>query len=243
MSSLSNHIVSSGYVACTKDFFGPQEWQKYFGVKVESAEIPVQKIAAFFSANDAINPELKNYETHLPPVFRPQSVTHIGKDTLTAYNLHTLGQLIQNPIEGKPAQYQHRTEALIQNEHNMAGEPCWLIMRKEIFAREQSYQEQNRFIADLNTRTNIGYETQPSALDLATVITAHHVATGERYLNLSKESSVSSSRDVIRNDPVEVGYFSAPEEALGTPAKHDCLTIGSNTADPKDIGIAGLKKF
>src|SRR5207245_2736120 len=91
-----------------------------------------------------------------------------------------------------------------QNKMNEAGPACWLVLRKDVFGKRRSYDDQTKFIKALNKTTGVGYEEELSAIDLATAVFARQVCTGERYLGDDIERKgcnvASRSKETVKDD-------------------------------------------
>lgn len=227
------------------DHFGKEEWMRYYGVDVgPEPELP-DEFYEWWLSPDAIEPGKLNCETHLAPVLRPRWITETdaeGKKTLSCYSLRTLGRLVQHPQEGPPSQYMFDSQALEQHGNIKAGPARWLVMRKDVFARDQSCDQQKECIQKLNT-AGADYDEMPSALDLATIVFATHVRTGgDRHLGDStgKEGRWTFSRCKERiqfnenSYPLVVGGF-APGGLLVLRCYGDYVS--------EYYGVAALRKF
>jgi len=116
-------------------------------------------------------------------VFRPQFVTYLDTNTKVPYTLNRLGTLIENPKKGHQAYYRHLPDVLSQHGDNPAEPGCWLVMRKQLLCRNLTYPQQVQYIKTVNERTQSSYEEELDAIDIATMVLARHVLTGERYLS------------------------------------------------------------
>lgn len=221
------------------DHFGAEEWMRYYGVDVgREADLP-EKFYTWWLSSDVIDPDKLNCETHLPPVLRPQ---YVRKAALNIpLTLDTLGYLAQYPKEGPPSQYTFNSEALQQHGNTKAGPARWLVMRKDIFARNQSYDQQKECIQKLNT-TGADYDEVPSALDLATIVFATHVRTGgDRYLGntTGKEGCWTFSRC---KEHAQYGKDSYPL-VIGDFAPGGLIVSHNDYAGNENCGVAALRKF
>lgn len=205
----------------------------------------------FWFGPDPKKPGKQVYDTHIPPVLRPQAITHIPTETSYHYSLNILGKLIQAPKEGHPSRYyNYDTAALRQNGKTKAGPACWLTMRKDdVFARNKPYIQGQQAIRAINTRTGVRYEKEPSALDLATGVSAHQVVTGERCLGditgTERRWTYSLSGDTVSIEDricrVVVGGNAPLAVGGGAPARLDVSNRRYDYAHV-GIGIAGLRK-
>lgn len=124
------------------EVFGSEEWEKYFGVDV--GRVPNLPISffKFWYGPDPIHKGKAVCETHLPPVFRPENVTHKGK--IQPYNLELLGEIVQKPKEGNPLQFRGIEIDFFQPVRVQPAEPaCWIVMRNDdVVGRDHSYDDQ-----------------------------------------------------------------------------------------------------
>ena len=237
-------IIVAGYITSDKNYdcFGAQKWMRYFDANVVDPEPALDPYLfyRFWYGPDPIDPTKQVYETHFPPVLRPRVITQ--GDTSYHYSLNTLGQLIQHPREGHPSRYfSDTTNALRQHGQTHAGPACWIVMRKEVVARNQLYLEQIQTIKDLNITNGIGYEEESFAIDLATVVSAHYVVTGERYLGdpigVEKRWTYGLVKETYEDSRVVIGGFSSP---LNAPGGLD--VFGYNFSNIS-FGVVLLRKF
>jgi hypothetical protein len=228
----------AGYAVDKIDRFGAEEWMRYYRVDVgPEPELP-DEFYEWWLSPDVIEPDKLNCDTHLPPVLRPQ---YVRKAALNIpLTLDTLGYLAQHPKEGLPSQYAFDSGALQQHGNTKAGPARWLVMRKDVFARNQSYDGQKECIQKLNA-TGANYDEMPSGLDLATILFVTHVHTGgDRHFGdiTGKEGCWTYSRCRERvqfresSYPLVVGGF-APGG----------LCVASDLYDQGRYGVAALRKF
>ena len=231
----------ASYVTSNVDCFGAQEWQRYFGTNIvePEPELNPDEFYNFWHGPDPIDPTKQVCETHLPPVLRPRLVT--DNDTAYQYSLYALSELIEKPQEGHPSSYDFDTRVFSQNGRTHAGPSCWVVMRKDVLSRNQPYPQQIEIIRNLNIRTGAGYEEESSAIDLATVVSAHHVMTGERYLGddtgMENRWTYARGKETITvNEDVhqiQVGGFSS---------RNGCIC--ESFLKPSDmVGVVLLRKF
>lgn len=245
--------IVAGYVISERDsFFGRDMWLKYWDCDVVDPvkELDLNTFYKFWLSSDPIKPGMQICDTHIPPVLRPRVVTHISTGISYHYSLNVLGELIKTPKEGHRLQYyNYATDTLRQNGKTKAEPACWLTMRKDVVARGQPYIWEQQAIRDVNTKTGVGYEEKPSALDLATVVSAHQVVTGERHLGDDTGAegrwTFSRSGDTVRYGAttyqVVVGGNSS--SAVGGDAPGGLGLDYDNIDDHSSLGFAGLRKF
>jgi hypothetical protein len=111
---------------------------------------------------------------------------------------------------------------------------CWLVMRKDVFARSESWGKQKQCIKDLNAK-GAGYEEEPNAIDLATVVLARYKLNGERHLgdDLGAEGQWTNSRCMLDGRLKLLGGFASAGAKIS--ADNDCDHVYS--------GLVGLRKF
>jgi hypothetical protein len=222
--------------------FGGAEWRKYFGVDVGNPILP-DEFVSWWSRSDAVDildkrpTPRSNYETHLDPIWRPQFI-----DEPQPYDLETLTGLAAEPLNGgHPMTIEQDTAAFTQHAKTPAGPGCWLVFRRDVVARNQSYDEQIGYMDRLNGATNAGYERENALLDLATVIAGRHVYKGERHLGdhtgMEGRVTYALSRDLVlfddRSYPSGIGGFA--------PSRVDVHYFCDY--DTAYDGVALLKKF
>jgi len=214
----------------TPERFGAAEWFHWFGVDVGQEPKFPKEITLFWNQPDPIDRTQLVSATHLPPVLCPQ---FIGGQP---YNLRLLGQIVQHPQNGGHAsKYTSQTSALDQHQDTPAGSACWLVMKKDVGARNKPYAAQ----VDWLQRLPGSYEATTSAIHLATVILTRHVITGNRHLgnHEGQEGFLSFGRcqeivhDGAFGDPLDIGGFAS-----------DGLRIDSSFTDLYGCVVA-LRKF
>jgi hypothetical protein len=234
--------IVNDYVMQRPACVGGAEWRKYFGVDVGNPVLPAEFVS-WWPRSDAVdlldgrpNPR-SNYETHLDPIWRPQFI-----DEAQPYDLETLTRLAAHPLNGgHPMTIQQDTAAFEQHARTPAGPGCWLVFRRDVVARNQSYDEQKGYMDRLNSATGAGYERENALLDLATVVAVRHVYKGERHLGdrtgMEGRVTYARSRDLVlfddRSYPSAIGGF-APSRVI--------VSCGCDDAD-EHIGVAALRKF
>ncbi len=240
------------------DAFTSSDWKRVFRTQTEELELDDEFYEFWFSP-DAEDPTQLNCDTHFLPILRPETATEVIPPARrhrfaqyidrTEYSLETLGRLVEDPQEGHPSRFAYDSGALSQNGKTKAGPPCYLVARKELFARGLSPDAQREYMKELNARTHAGYEVLPSSLDLATVALVHHAVTGERYLGdatgMENRWTESRSEDTVKNGkntyPVTVGSHTP---LVGGPGLSGGLFFthydGSGYVS---IGVVGLRKF
>lgn len=161
-----------------EDCFGAEMWLRHYGADIVEPEPPLCPYAfyRFWFGRDIFEPDKQVCETHLPPVLRPRVITHIPTQISYHFSLNILGRLMENPLEGESSRYTYNdSEILVRHGKTKAGAACWLLMRKDVVARNEPWTAQIRVI------TVAGYEV-PSALDVATIVETRRKCTGEHHL-------------------------------------------------------------
>lgn len=180
--------VIAGYITTREDAFGAKVWKRIFGVDLDpEKELPASFYNFWFSP-DPLDSTKKVCDTHLIPVLRPSIFRMKDEKHPFFYCLKQLNQFIQNPCKGYASstfavESLTHTEVYDKYKETPAQPACWLIMRKDVIARNLSYAEQLREITAVN-KTMVGYqyEDESSILDLATVVCLHYACTRKRHL-------------------------------------------------------------
>lgn len=241
---VAEYVVDANQIwfEAPKLWFGAAEWRAYFGVDVgpEPKRPPTDW---FKNSPDPINPQKKICDTHYPPVLRPRWVTKISSNTLHNFNLHTLEELIKDSAHDKrPKCYVNESEAMFQHGRAKGNPACWIVMRKDgVLAQNQMYNQQTKFVENLNKTTEANYEINPSVIDLATVCAVRNLLTGDFPFGncggLRGYRTYSRCKEIVKiqkNEfPVILGNYT--EEGL-----HIYDYDGYNHPG---IGIAGVRKF
>jgi hypothetical protein len=282
MDALKEHLVDdvatmiTDLVTSKINPFEPKDWESEFDVQVEPFELDTKEFYDWWFAPDALDPywdappenrptpQLLNCDTHFRPIFSPETITvkmappakrhRFATDITAECGFQALGRLVENPQTGHPSRFFAETEALKQNKNAKAGPSCYLVARKEMFARGMTEAQQRGYMQRLNDRTQAGYEVLPWALDLSKVAHVHKVATGERYLGdgtgLEGCWTASRAQDTARYGrntyPVVVGYQETLVfDAVGGPGPSGGLSVddGNSHDDNVRICVAGVRKF
>lgn len=148
-------------------------WIEYGGVDPGPVPEMPQKLYNDWCGLDPHDKTKRAYETHITAVYRPESFTNIVTGKKMPATLETLQRL---------GVYFFPDPAFHQNEKVEGGPGCWLMMRKGVFQRWAHPRDQQESIKKLNTTSGIGYEEEPSLIDLAFLIFARNVYKGERHL-------------------------------------------------------------
>lgn len=235
--------------------FGPKEWEKVWGVRVEQLKLG-SDYSAWRGDPDAIDEKMnlinpnhkirKNSETHFPPVLIPETVTPIDLNVPAQpmpYSLEVLNQLAKNPREGfHPSQFSNdNAPALQQNKNKVAGKAHWVCARKEVVGRGETKDEQIANFGPL-----------PSALAVSTVVQAlRAIDPDNRYLGdstgIEKHYTEARTCDEVTYGanttcPVTVGG-NAPL-VVGAPGPSGGLCVGGDYRFDVDfVGVAVLRKF
>lgn len=243
--------------------FGPEAWKNFFGVRTCKYELD-DRILKFLLKRDVFAPDQFNYMTHLPPILMPkilkedipQTIPSVHRHRFTKYigrmqyNFEVLDKLVQTPLKGHPSRIDFPSAILTDIEKQQSRFPCWLVVRKELVARDLSTIEQIKYMKKKNEETNAGYEELPSAFDLSTVALVHRVVTGERYLadqgsEMRTFSSLSRCKETVEvkseNQPVVVGSHT---DSDSQKSRGGLLVayIPSESKAPS-VGVAAVKKL
>jgi hypothetical protein len=280
LEALGKHVIRdvakiiAGYAIQGKDFTA-EDWKRYYNVEVEDLELGPEFYGWWFQpdAKDPIwlDPNVKeptqlNCDTHFPPFLCPETLLETAElpppalrhrfasyVDRTDYDLETLGRLVQNPKEGHPSKFMYNSEALDQNGKIKAGPACYIVARKELFARDLTPDEQREHMKQVNAKTHAGYEVLPRALHLATAALVHHTVTGNRYLGdgtgMEKRISHGRCEDTVKYEdedskPVIVGK-QEPFVPGGVvcPNSSGGLEVHYSEWRNDSIGVVGVKKF
>jgi hypothetical protein len=277
--ALNEHLIPdlaktiAGYAIQGKAFMA-EDWKRFYGVEVEDLELGPEFYDWWFQpdAEDPIwfDPKVKeptqlNCDTHFPPFLCPETLLETAElpppalrhrfasyVDRTDYDLETLERLVQNPKEGHPSKFADDGAALEQNRKSKAGPSCYIVVRKELFARNLPTDKQREYMKQVNDKTNAGYEVLPRALHLATAALVHHTVTGERYLGdatgMEKFSSYGRCEDKVKyrnlRYPVIVGgqVLFVPG-VVGGLRPSGGLSLSYVDFDRDHIGVVGLRKF
>lgn len=213
--------------------FGKEEFIEILGVNPVRVPELSKAFYTWWYEPDALEPEKLNCETHIPPVYRPPEIGDPQTLDTMAISFKTLKFLGLG--------YAYEGDAFNQNQNKEADSGCWLVMRKEVFARNQTPAQQFAFIKELNEKTGSRYEEKPSAIDLAFVVFARYAFKGERHLgdDTGEEKRWTYSRclETVKYEnaeyPLVVGGF-APGALR---VRSDVLYVRPG------YGVAGLRKF
>ncbi len=238
---------------------GPAQLQQIYGITTEQVSLGTDFYKWWFGpdAHDVMlalnNPNHKirqNWETHYPPVFRPQRFTSVETGIEEPLTLEAAGRLTEQPHnEYHPSRYWSLTETLRQKGQIPAKPSCYIVMRKEILGKGLSSLAQKGLLIQLNTQSQAGYEEENSALDVAFIVFTLHAQTGQRPLGdpTGMEGRWTYSRcakDIVLWDgmpyPVIVGGF---EPLRGAGASGGLRVLNSFFDDRDYIGVAALRKF
>ena len=225
------------YVGTTPYFFGKEEWKKYFGADVSNDKkgiLDSKEFKDFWYGPDPIDSTKKVYETHIEPVFCPNSFS-INQDSF-AYCINSLGDLIKEPTSGHfTAIYNYDSVVLDQHGTTSVKEACWMVMRKDVFAKHMIYSDQVNAINALNIKSGINYEKEPGLIDIATIIAVQQVMDGKTSIN---EDGITVKETCRMNNHVLVLFTSAK---AGRPGNLGMFKM-RNRLYP-DVGIALVRKF
>lgn len=221
------------YLKSNDNPFGAKEYIDVLGVSPGVVPALPEELIKWWYEPDAVDPEKQNCETHISPVYRAEELGDPQTLDIMLTTLETLKKLgLGQKDEGDPYN---------QNKDKPAGPGAWLVLRKEVFARNKTPQEQFAYIKALNKKTGSKYEEKPSAIDLAFVVFARYSYKGERYLgdDTGEEKRWTYSRcgETVRygttDYPLVVGGFG--------PGALNVVSIGFSAHE--DDGVAGLRKF
>ncbi len=245
------------YVKGDENAFGAKEWQEYYGVDV-GPELPFSKdLIDWWLDTDPLEPSKSIYDTHLPPVLRPQFITNIK--TKEAFSLKSLGQIVAAPKKGKAVRYDtDDLLALQQHENTPAGPACLLVMRKGVLYRnyigrydDATYEKQKNAFKNLNAtiKSDIRYVSETSALDLATIVFTRYITTGEFHPD---DTCVEGSSN---KDGRQLIFGACKEKSLPTPHQQAFhvsvggfeerfrLRVGIIDLNLGGVGIVAMRKF
>ena len=263
------HIVASCLANALDPPFGAAEWLKYYRVIVEPSDLPDEYYTWAFS-KDVTKKDKLNHETHSPPVLLPRGITEIDKEgneiQSRHYTIRTMNELVQHPKLGPQLKIFKGGPSGCLN--LKAKDSCWLVMTREVFARNQSSETQMNAmkifkadqIAYMKTRnvTMDGYDVMPKVLDLITVVFAMYVSKGECLLSMgSPGKSSTASRCVEQVKIVKESYPPGgslyPWERYQYTAQRTVGSFGSQLglfiADDDGVtqsikyGVAGVQRF
>ena len=216
------------YVIDYEKDFGVKEYQEYYGVDVGPG-LPFSKdLIDWWLGSDPLEPSQPIYDTHLPPVLRPQTITHLDTHTQQAFSFNSLEKIVATPKKGNAGHYAYRSPALLEHGNTPAGPACLLVMRKGVLFRDKqpydpiggydepaAYAKQQTALKALNAtiKKGMGYVSETSALDLATIVFTRHTVTGERHLSdgtgIEKYMTQASCKEKAKfpNHPVTLPAF------------------------------------
>lgn len=257
--------------------FTPEDWKRVYRIEVEPLELGPEFYDWWFrpDAKDPIwtDPNVKkakqlNCDTHLYPILCPETVLETKKLPppafrhrfaseldRTDFDLAILDRLVQNPEEGHPSRLCGMFDDSSEANRNTKTEPaCYIVLRKELFARNTHCNQQIKYMEQLNATTNAGYEVLPRVLDLATALLVHHTVTGERYLGdrtgMENQMSYGSSEDRTTDAPSSYlmlvgGHRPFRPGMMGGPAPSGGLQIYDDLfGSASDVcGVPGVRKF
>jgi len=241
--------IINEYVMKRPNCFGGAEFRHFLGVYVGNPVLSYNAFVPWWDDFDAldvlekVDKPRRNWQTHLDPIFRPQSIRDIclGKDQV--YNLETLARYVAHPLNGHPMTICQDSEAFTQHARTLAGPGCWLVRRKDIVARNQTYKSGREFIARLNRETRAGYELENTLLDLATDAAVRYVFKGERHFGDS--TGIEGRWTFVRSgDLTSIGNNSF-SSALGgfSPFSGFRVHCYADYAAIDFLGVVALRQF
>ncbi len=250
----------ANYVTSNVDIFDAKAWERSWrGAGVPELETTAE-LYEFWFGPDPCDGTKKVYETHLPPVYRPEVV--FVTDPLTAekrtepFDLDKLGSFVQHPQNGAhPSRYYYNdTEALNQHRKTPAGRACWLVPRKDgVLFRGKSSKEQIDLMKKLNAETGAGYETELSIIDVATCAFAYNALWGTRYLGDNTGMEGCNTYCRCSKDQVKYGKDTYPAvvgdmEPVAIDAVRGAASGGLGVSHISSFGVEGhgvwgLRKF
>lgn len=139
------------------NFFGPEEWEKFRGIKVDGTGATLANHdVTFLLGPDPIEPHLPAWKTHVI-VLGPKTFTVTGADQTWPRTLNTL------KLGNAGVVYVLESESLKQNGDKQAGETHLIIQRIPLHSIDKPMEHQQ----EINIRS--GYKKLPSAIDVVTV--------------------------------------------------------------------------
>lgn len=176
--------------------FTADHWKKFFGIDTPPSKIP-QSVIDFLLAKDDTNPKVTNYnyQTHGAPILMPQFIfkkcpyekkysEFSSEDNSSSSRavLYTLNEL-RNITSVQQHELRNRSSPVTkQNEL-----PGWLVPRNNLLFGSMTNNEKIQSMKTLNQTTSAGYETLPSALQVATILLVNHVANKKCFFLTSKD--------------------------------------------------------
>lgn len=236
--SLCNEAINLvlDYLKSNDNIFGDKEWNQVLGVDPGPVPpLPYQFIEWWYEP-DVKKPKYQNCETHIPPVYRPEMLIDYETLTVMPTSLATLKKLgLGQKLEG---------DAYNEYKDKPAGSSAWLVLRKEVFARNKNPQKQFAYIKALNRKKGSKYEEKPSAIDLAFVVFARYAFKGERYLGNEdgEEKRLTYSRcgETVEYDTDDESHLVVGSFSPGALYVDD---VYNDYDSDEDSGVAGLRKF
>jgi hypothetical protein len=218
-------------VSATKEAFGAQEWQHYFGEVGPAPDLP-KDITQILDTRCPFWPGRKVRDTHLL-VLIPAKVD--GEP----FTLSLLSELIKSPKGGVETQYRYYNgEVQSQVGNNAPAGSYWLLMTRKVLpeSRDKTYTDQKAIVAGHASCTGLSYEL-PKALEAATAILMHHVRTGERLYG-GNPHIWTRCQELIRHRSEDVPLLVGGFASSGLGVSRDSF-VGSFL----NFGVAGCRKF
>lgn len=207
---------------------GQEFWLNGLNANVSPQPPLSQDFYHFWNGPDPHDPAQFVSDTHLPPIYAPHTITNPHRNITAARCLRTLRGLglAFSGLQG---------HGLNDPSATMGGSSCWLVLRKAVLARNQTFPQQKEAIAALNA-AGASYEPVPAIVDLATAVFVYQRFSGLRFLGdpTGSENQATYSR-VKEGRTISVGYFDARRVL--------CLFPQADNSTANFLGIAALAKF
>lgn len=165
-------------------FFGPDDWKEFYGIKVENAELPatIENLSKILNAPCPFFPGKKIKKTHYL-LFIPGKINQKGNQL----DIRTLQKFF--PKDGEPRFYRYLSDTLADNNQPYADErikkDTWILVLNGVIphSRYETYAEQLTMLPN-------GYII-PTAL----AITTFHLSSHQKSGNIKHLFGRTSSFD------------------------------------------------
>jgi hypothetical protein len=245
--------IISDYVGI-HSIFGEVEWLKYYRMLCCASAIYADKVFIhqstprvpealkdFWNGPDPLDGSKRVFETHLYPVLAPEffltsPLLFPQPATILSRSLENLQRLAKTC---KKTQLIFNGLISINVTKERAVGSFWLVMRKGVIEKNACLIYQRELVKDVFNSTGADYEVEPSAIDICTVLLAHHSVNQQRNLGdeTGEEGEVTYSQSLETTSShyrVIIGNFS--ESGL----RFDVLP---DYAKDEETGIVLMKKF
>lgn len=219
------------YVMRRPELFGGAEYLKYFNTNIGNPVLRAE-FFSFWNSFDAIDlykgrldPRYA-YEAHLDPIYLPRGM-----------DVRKLSGLVADPLNGGHRTFIYQGPVPKHHAGTPASQGCFLVLRREVVARNLSYGLQKNYIDEVNRQTGAGYDRESDLIDLATVVAVWHVVNKERFFGdatgVEGRLTLARSKERLGDHPLAIGAFSSYD-----------LLITNNSDDPdENVALAALRKF